>query len=106
MIFHVLEADVAQNAGIVDEDVDSAKGLDGGLDNPVTILNRVVVCYGLAAGRCDLLDDLVGGLGRDNVSARPERKKGPSGSESSHLSTTALTLERATQVVDDDIGSP
>jgi hypothetical protein len=110
MDFHNLKADVAQNAGVVDEHVDSAKGLDGGFDNPVTILNRVVVCSGLAAGRCDLLDDLVGGLGRDNVSARSQRKNNPSeadplGSESTHLVTTALTLEGATQVVDDNIGS-
>jgi hypothetical protein len=77
LILHVLKADIPQNAGIVDEHVDSAKGLDGGLDNPVAVLNGVVVCNGLAAGRCDLLDDLVGGLGRDNVSARSQRRTAP-----------------------------
>jgi hypothetical protein len=77
LILHVLKADIPQNAGIVDEHVDSAKSLDGSLDNPVAVLNGVVVCNGLAAGRCDLLDDLVGGLGRDNVSAGSQRRTAP-----------------------------
>lgn len=64
LIFHVLEADVAQDAGVVDEDIDSAKGLDGSLDNLVAILDRIIVGDGLAASRCDLLDNLVGGLGK------------------------------------------
>lgn len=62
LVFHVLEADVAQDAGIVDEDVNPAERLDGGLDNPVAILDRVVVGYGLAACRSDLVDDGVSGL--------------------------------------------
>ena len=66
LILHVLEADVAQNAGIVQKHVNPAKGLDGSFDDPVAILDRIVVCNGLAAGGCDLLDYLVGGLGRDN----------------------------------------
>jgi hypothetical protein len=39
LVLHVLEADVSQNASIVDEHVDSAKGLDGSLDNLVAILD-------------------------------------------------------------------
>ena len=62
LIFHVLEADIAQNAGIVDEDINSAKGLDRSLDDLVAVLNRVVVRDGLAASRCDLLNNLVCGL--------------------------------------------
>ena len=65
LIFHVLEADIAQNAGIVDEDINSAKGLDRSLDNLVTVLDRVVVRDGLAASRCDLLDNLVCGLWKE-----------------------------------------
>jgi hypothetical protein len=64
LVFHVLEADVAKDAGVVDENIDPAKGLNGSLDDLVAILDRVVVCDGLAASRCDLLDDLVGGLGK------------------------------------------
>ena len=62
LIFHVLEADIAQDAGIVDEDIDPAKVLDGSLNDLVAVLDRVVVGDGLAASRCDLLDNLVGGL--------------------------------------------
>jgi len=65
LIFHVLEADIAQNAGIVDEDINSAKGLDRSLDNLVAVLDRVVVRDGLAASRCDLLDNLVCGLWKE-----------------------------------------
>ena len=65
LVFHVLEADVAQDAGIVDEDIDPAKGLDGSLDDFVAVLDRVVVCDGLAASGCDLLDNLVCGLWKE-----------------------------------------
>jgi len=65
LVFHVLEADVAQDAGIVDEDVNPAKGLDRGLDDLAAVLDGVVVCDGLAASRCDLLDNLVRGLWKE-----------------------------------------
>lgn len=62
LVFHVLEADVAQNTGVVDEDVDTAEGLDGRVDNPVAILDAVVVGYCLAACGFDLVDDDIGSL--------------------------------------------
>jgi hypothetical protein len=62
LVLHVLEADVAQNTGIVDEDVDAAVGLDGRLDNLVAILYTVVVGDGLAASSLDLVDDDISGL--------------------------------------------
>lgn len=62
LILHVLEADIPEDAGIVDEHVDPAKGLDRRLDDLVSILNRVVVRDGLAAGGCDFVDDSVGRL--------------------------------------------
>jgi hypothetical protein len=61
-LLHVLEADIAQNAGIVDEDVDAAKGVNGRLDDVFAILDRVVVGDRLAACRADLLDDFICGL--------------------------------------------
>ena len=64
-LLHVLEADIAQDAGVVDEDVDAAKSIDGSLDNGFAILDRVVVGDGLAACGADLVDNLVGGLWRD-----------------------------------------
>ena len=56
-IFHILEADVSQDASVIEEDVDSAKGIDGGLNDSVAILDTVVVGYGLAAGLLDLFYD-------------------------------------------------
>ena len=65
LVFHVLEADVAQDAGVVDEDVNPAERLDRGLDDLVAVLDRVVVRDGLAASRCDLLDNLVCSLWKE-----------------------------------------
>ena len=38
-VLHVLEADISEDAGIVDQNVDSAKGLDGCVDDLFTILD-------------------------------------------------------------------
>ena len=65
LVFHVLKADVAQDASVVDEDINPAKGLDRSLDDPVAVLDRVVVRDSLAASRCDLLDNLVCGLRKE-----------------------------------------
>jgi hypothetical protein len=70
-ILHVLEANVSEDSRIVDQDVDSAKGLDGCVDDLVAILDRVVVGNSLAAGCFDLVDDDVCGLSsRSEQSAR------------------------------------
>lgn len=61
-VLHVLEADVSENSGIVDQDVDSAKGRNGRVDDLVTVLDRVVVGDGLASGCLDLLDYYIRGL--------------------------------------------
>jgi len=42
-ILHVLEADITKDTSIVDEDIYPTKGLDSRIDDPVAILNRVVV---------------------------------------------------------------
>lgn len=62
LVLEVLEGNVAQDAGIVDEDVDAAKGLDGGLDDALAELDAVVVGNGLAAGLFDLVDDDISSL--------------------------------------------
>ena len=62
LIAHVLEGDISQNTGVVEEDIDSAVVLDGGLDDPVAILDAVVVGYCFAACGLDLVDDNIGGL--------------------------------------------
>jgi hypothetical protein len=61
-LLHVLEADISQNAGIVDEDIDPTEGVDGRLDDGFSILDRVVVGDRLAACGADVLDDFVCGL--------------------------------------------
>ena len=43
LVLDVLEADVSEDTGVVDEDVDAAKGLDGGVDDALAVLYRVVV---------------------------------------------------------------
>jgi hypothetical protein len=58
-LLHVLEADIAQDTGIVDQHVDATKVVDGRLDNEITILDRVVVCDRLAACGANLLNDCI-----------------------------------------------
>ncbi len=81
VIGHLLEADVAQDAGVVDDDVEAAEGVESGLDKARAVFDRVVVGDGLAAGGLNLGYDAVGG--------RRAR---------------ALTVHTAAQVVDDDAG--
>jgi len=63
LVLHVLETDIPQDTGIVDQHIDAAVGLDSRIDDPIAILDRVVVGDGLAACGGDLVDDFVGGLG-------------------------------------------
>lgn len=67
LLLHVLEADIAQNAGIVDEHIDAPEIVNGRLDDGVSILDRIVVGDGLAACSADRLDDFVCGLGGFSV---------------------------------------
>lgn len=65
LVCEVLEANVTEDTGIVDEDIDAAKGLDGGVDDLVTILDAVVVGDGLAASGLDLVDDDISSLEKE-----------------------------------------
>jgi hypothetical protein len=58
-LLHVLEADITEDTGIVDEDIDAPEGINGRLDDVLAILDRVVVADRLAACSADLVDDLV-----------------------------------------------
>jgi hypothetical protein len=62
LLLHVLEADIAQNPGIVDEHIDTPKVVDGRLDDRISVLDRIVVGNGLAAYSADRVDDFVCGL--------------------------------------------
>lgn len=61
-VLHVLEADIAQDTGVIEKHIDATKVLDGGLDDSLTILHTVVVGDRLAASGANLLDDNVCGL--------------------------------------------
>lgn len=70
-IRHILEADIPQDPGVVDENVYPAEFSYGRLDNPLSILNAVVICYCFAASSSDLVDDNVRCLHRDQSAWRP-----------------------------------
>jgi len=78
VVLHVLEAYVAQDAGVVDEHVDTAEALDGSVDDAVAELDRVVVGHGLAAGGLDLVDDDIGSLQLLGPPAQPVSAAMPS----------------------------
>lgn len=61
-ILHVLEANISQNTGVVNEDVDSAEGLNRGVNNGNAILNAVVVGNSLSASSLNLVDDYISSL--------------------------------------------
>ena len=64
LILHVLEADIAQDTGVVKENIDATEVLDGGVDDTGAVLDAVVVCDRLTTGGADLVDDDIGGLDR------------------------------------------
>lgn len=64
VILHILEANIPQNTSIINEHIDPPKRLNGSLNNPLSILNAVVVCDRFAACSFDLVNDYVGGLSR------------------------------------------
>lgn len=61
-ILHVLEADVPQDARIVDQDVDSSEILDGCLNDVLAIDHIIVICNGFSTGGSNFLDNDIGGL--------------------------------------------
>ncbi|KAI3479441.1 hypothetical protein L1887_58459 [Cichorium endivia] len=62
LVRHGGERLVAQDTGIVDDDVDRAKGVDGRLDDLLAVLDRADGGSGLAARLLDLVDDSGGVL--------------------------------------------
>ena len=60
---HVDQHAVAQDAGVVDQDVDGPEVVDGGLDEParpLVVRDVIAVGHGLAAHAPDLFDHLAG----------------------------------------------
>lgn len=64
-ILHILKADIPQDPRIVDEHIDPPKRLDGSLNDPVAVLDAVVVRDRFAASGFDLVNDDIGRLGTD-----------------------------------------
>lgn len=65
LILHVLEADITEDTGVVDENIDPAEVLDGCLNDGFTVLNAVVVGYRLATSRSNLLNYYISSLRRN-----------------------------------------
>ena len=65
LVFHVLEANIPQNASVVDQNVDSAILLYCRLHNLLTVLNTVVVGDSLSTSGADFLNDYIGSLADD-----------------------------------------
>lgn len=63
LVLDILEADITQDAGIVDQDIDATKCLNGSLDDLVAVLDGVVIGNSLATVLLDLIDYYIGGLG-------------------------------------------
>lgn len=61
-IGHVLKGGIAQDAGIVDENIYASKLLNSSLNDHVTIFNAIIVCDGFPAGGFNLIYNNVGGL--------------------------------------------
>ena len=59
---HFLEANVTQDASVVDNDINSAKGIDSSLDNLVTELHGVFVCDSDATCGLDFVDNDISGM--------------------------------------------
>lgn len=70
LVLHILEADIAEDTGIVDEDIDAAERLDGSFDNLVAILDAVVVGHSLAARGLDLVYYDIGCLWKEGEAVR------------------------------------
>lgn len=64
VVVHVCESLVAQNTGVVDQDINTAEGIDSGLDDILAIFAGCLVANSLAAHLLDLLDH---GLGVNEI---------------------------------------
>lgn len=58
-IFHVLEADVAQDTSVVEQNIDATEGFDSGVDDRLAIFDAVVVGNGFPTSGTNFLDDII-----------------------------------------------
>ena len=62
IICHVFKADISQNACIVEQHMYASELFDGRVDNPVAVLDTVIICDSFAACCSDLIHHHVCGL--------------------------------------------
>ena len=62
VVGHILEADISQNAGIVEENIDSSELPNSGINDFFAVLHAVVVCDCFASSCLDFINDYIGGL--------------------------------------------
>lgn len=103
LIGHTGKGNILQDTGVVDDNINATEGLHGGLDNLLTIENRVVVGDGLSTGGTDLLDDNIGSTGRGSLAGVGSAKivdddRGTAGTESQSVGAS----ESTTGTGDDD----
>lgn len=60
----VLETDIAQDARVIDEHVNTAEVVNRRLDDFLAILHAVIICYCLPPGCLDLVDYYIRSLGK------------------------------------------
>lgn len=60
VVIHVGEGLVAEDTGVVDDDIDTAKGINSSLDNGITVLSRELGTDGLATHLLDLVNNIIG----------------------------------------------
>jgi hypothetical protein len=62
-IGHLREAGVAQDAGVVDDDIDAPERINGGLDDGGAVFDRVIACDRFSSSGLDCGDDGISGCG-------------------------------------------
>lgn len=59
LVFHVGKSLVSKNASVVDDDVDSAKGVDSSFHHCITVFSGGLVTYGLSTILLNLLNHII-----------------------------------------------
>ena len=62
LVLHILKRNITQDTGVIDQNINSAKVLDGRVNDGLAILDTIVIGDGLAAGPSNLFDDDIGSL--------------------------------------------
>lgn len=102
LILHILERNIAQDTGIVNQHVDATKALDRCVDDSISVLDAVIVGDSLSARFSDLLNDGIGIL-YETALAGYQTPGDSSSRTRTHLGLAAVLGQ--TQIVHDNIGA-